>query len=182
MRSLLIIPVVALLPCSLARAESAPTALKIGYVDMARALNEVEDGKAAKAKLRSDFEEKQKKLDSMQTELKGKKDEFDKQSAMMKPEVRQQKQDELQRKFLELQQTYMQLQKELMDREQQVTQEIHGKLRTIVGKLGDRDGYNIILDIDETAVLYYKRHLDVTDDVVREYNHQYAASSAPSKK
>ena len=176
MRSLILLPVIALLGISAAHA-AEPAQQKIGYVDMARALNDVDDGKAAKARLKSDFEGKQKKLDQMQTELKAKKDEFDKQSSMMKPEIKQQKQDELQRKFLELQQTYMQLQKELMDKEQQITQDIAGKLRSIVAKLGDRDGFTLIMDIGDT-VLYYKRHLDMTDEVVREYNRQYATSAA----
>jgi outer membrane protein len=147
--------------------------LKIGYIDMGRALNEVDDGKAAKAKLKSDFDEKQKKLDAMQNDLKAKKDDFDKKSAMMNPDVKGQKQDELQRKFMELQQTYMQLQKELVDKESQLTQEIAGKIKNIVVKLGDKEGYTMILDIGDT-VLFYKRHMDITDDVVREYNRQYA--------
>ncbi len=147
--------------------------VKVGYVDMAKALNEVDDGKTAKAKLKSDFDEKQKKLDALQNDLKAKKDDFDKKSGMMKPEVKAEKQEELQRKFMELQQTYMQLQKELMDKESQLTNEIAGKLRSIIAKIGDRDGYNMILDIGE-SVLYYKRHQDVTDQVVQEYNRQYA--------
>jgi len=179
MRSLILVSLVAL---SASVAEAADTAaLKVGYVDMARALNDVDDGKAAKARLKTDFEDKQKKLDQMQTELKTKKEEFDKQASMMKPDVKQQKQDELQRRFMEMQQTYMQLQKELMEREQQLTQEIARKLRTIIDKLGDRDGYNLILDIGET-VLYYKRHLDVTDEVVREYNKQFAGAAGSGAK
>ncbi len=160
--------VLALLSASAAHAAD----IKVGYVDMGRALNDVEDGKAAKSRLQSDFTDKQKKLDAMQTELKAKKDEFDKKATMMEANVKQQKAEELQRKLIELQQTYMQLQKELVDRESQLTQEIAGKLRNIIAKVGDRDGYFMILDIGDN-VLYYKRHLDVTDQVVQEYNRQY---------
>jgi len=71
MRSLILLPVIALLGISAAHA-AEPAQQKIGYVDMARALNDVDDGKAAKARLKSDFEGKQKKLDQMQTELKAK--------------------------------------------------------------------------------------------------------------
>ena len=155
---------------SVAQAEE----LKIGYVDMARALNEVEEGKAAKAKLKADFDGKQKKLDDMQNELKAAKDDFDKKAAMMKPEAKQAKQEELQRKFVDLQQTYMQLQKELMDKEGAVTQDITAKLRKTIARIGDREGFSIILDIGET-VIYYKRHMELTDKVVKEYNEQYGA-------
>lgn len=180
-----VVPLLTSLAATIPADALAQAAPKVGYVDMARALNEVEDGKAAKAKLKSDFEGKQKKLDSMQNDLKAKKEEFDKKSSMMKPEVKAEKQDELQRSFVELQQTYVQLQKELMDRESRITQEIAGKLRNVIAKLGDRDSYTMVLDIGET-VLYYKRHQDVTDEVVREYNQQYgtsgSGSAAASKK
>jgi outer membrane protein len=148
--------------------------MKVGYVDMARALNEVEEGKAAKAKLKADFDGKQKKLDEMQNELKAAKEDFEKKAAMMKPDAKQAKQEELQKKFIELQQTYMQLQKELMDKENAVTQDITGKLRKIIARIGDREGYTIVLDIGET-VIYFKRHMELTDKVVREYNEQHSA-------
>ena len=148
--------------------------LKIAYIDMNRALNEVEDGKAAKAQLKKDFDGKQKQLDSLQKELKAKKDDFDKKAAMMKPEVRSEKQEELQKSFIDLQQTYSKLQKELLDRESELTQQIYGKIRKIIEKMGDREGYSIVLDIGNT-VLYYKRHMEITDDVVKEYNGQFSA-------
>ena len=146
--------------------------LKIAYVNMAKALNDVEDGKAAKTKLKTEFDAKQKQLDKMQNELKAKKDEFEAQKGMMKPEARLAKQEDLQREFLKLQQTYMQLQQELMANETRLTNEIAGRLRDVIAKIGDRDAYTLVLDIGET-VLYYKRHRDITAEVVKEYNNQY---------
>ena len=145
---------------------------KIGYVDMARALNEVEDGKAAKAKLKAEFEQKQQKLDTMQIDLKTKKEEFEKRSGVMKSEARVAKQEELQREFMDVQKTYMQLQQELVESENQITQDIGKKLRAIIEKIGDKDAYLLILNIGDT-VLYNKRHMDVTDEVIRDYNRQY---------
>ncbi len=150
---------------------------KVGYVDMARAFNELEDSKQAKEQLKKDFDGKQKQLDEAQNKLKAKKDEFDAKSAMMKPEVKQQKQDELQKDFAQLQQTYMQLQQDLSKREGALVQDITRKLRKVVEKLGDRESYSMILDIGD-GVLYYKRHLDITDQVIREYNKEYGTSTA----
>lgn len=145
---------------------------KVGYVDLAQALNDVEDGKAAKAKLKADFEGKQQKLDKMQGDFKAKKDDFDKRQSMMKAEARAATQEDLQREYMELQKTYMQLQQDLMERENQVTQDIGKKLKTVIEKIGDRDGYSQILNIGDTVV-YYKRHQDITSQVVQEYNKQY---------
>jgi outer membrane protein len=157
---------------SSAHAADAAAAFKVGYVDMARSLNEVEDGKTAKAKLKSEFDQKQQKLDKMQTDLKNKKDEFDKRAAMMNTDAKQAKQEELQREYMEVQKVYMQLQQELVESEGQITQDIGHKLRGIIEKIGDRDGYQAILNLGE-GVLYSKRHQDMTNDVIREYNKQY---------
>lgn len=182
MRSFLfVVPMMAVAGIALAQTDSKRTDFKIAYVDMARALNEVEDGKTAKARLKAEFEEKQKQLDKLQNDLKTKKEEFDKKASMMNPEVKQQKQEELQNDFLKLQRTYMELQKDLSDRESQVTLDIANKIRRIVNMIGDRDSYALVLDIG-SGVLHYKRHLDITDEVVREYNRQHAGSAqAPAK-
>ncbi|MEE8409846.1 MAG: OmpH family outer membrane protein [Myxococcota bacterium] len=146
--------------------------LNIAYVDMGRALNEVEQGKAAKSKLKKEFAAKQKKLDELQNDLKKKQEEFEKRKAMMKESVRQEKLEELQRGFFELQQTYGKLQRELLEQETKVTQGIAAGLRKVIEKIGDRDEYHVIMNIGDT-VLYYKRHRDITDDVVKAYNKQY---------
>ena len=172
---------VAVPPCALADTSAGKVAQsgKGGnftrrYVDVARALNEVEEGKAAKQKLKSDLESRQKRITLMETELKEKKDSFDKQSAMMKPEARAQKQEELQGQMYELQKVVMQLEQELMDSQNQVTGDIGKKLRLVVEKIGDKEGYDEVVNIGDT-VIYYKRHLEITDDVIRAYNRQYSA-------
>ncbi len=171
------VPFLALVASSLLAATANAAEDKVGYVDMARAFNELEDSKQAKEQLKKDFDLKQKQLDEAQNKLKAKKDEFDAKSAMMKPEVKQQKQDELQKDFAQLQQTYMGLQQDLSKREGALVQDITRKLRKVVEKLGDRESYAMILDIGD-GVLYYKRHQDITDQVIREYNKEYGTSTA----
>src|SRR5919201_43388 len=80
---------------------------KIAYVDLQRALEETEEGKRAKAKLKSDFDKKQKELDARQEELKKMKSDLDKQAPILKPDALQKKQQELQEKLVALQETYM---------------------------------------------------------------------------
>ena len=63
--------------------------------------------------------------------------------------------------------------RELMAKEGEIKQGIFGKIRKVVDRIGDRDAYDMILTIGDT-VLYHKRHRDITDDVVRAYNKQYA--------
>ena len=53
-----------------ASAQAKTETVKLAYVDLQRALNEVDDGKKAKARLKRMFQERQKKLDDKQEGLK----------------------------------------------------------------------------------------------------------------
>src|SRR5512135_1159914 len=94
---------------------------KIAYVDLQRALNEVEEGKAAKANLKREFDQKQKLLDDRKSEFDKLRGEFDKQSAVMSEEARRERQTDLEKKGMELQSLFVQMQKELSEREREAT-------------------------------------------------------------
>jgi len=173
--SLLVVATLLLADVRSAAAADTAGPMKIGYVDMTNALNLLEEGKKEKAKLKKDFDGKQKKLDAMQEDLKKMKEDFDKQAPMLKEDVKSKKQEEMQKKFMELQQTYVGLQKELTEKEQIITRDIFAKMKTIIEKIGDRDNYTVILERNEANVLYFKKHMDITDEVVRVYNSQYKA-------
>ena len=157
---------------ALAHADDAAPKIKIGYVDMESALNLIDEGKKEKDHLKKDFDVKQKKLDEMQEDVKKMKDDFDKQAAMLKEDARAKKQQELQQKIMDLQQAYMGMQKDLQEKQQTITKNIFAKMRVIIEKIGDRDNYTLILDRNEANVLYFKRHMDITDEVVKTYNTQ----------
>jgi outer membrane protein len=154
-----------------ARAADAPP-FKVGYVDMQSALVQTDEGKRELAKMKKDFDVKQTKLDTLQADLKKLKDDFDKQAAMLNADAKAKKQAELQAKFMQVQQTYANMQTELGEKQQGVTKGIFQKMKAIIDKIGDREGYTLILDRTENNVLYYKRHMDVTDEVVRAFNAQ----------
>ncbi len=152
--------------------------VKLGYVDLQRALNEVEEGAAAKAALKKEFDEKQKQLDAKQNELKALKDELDSRGSLMKPEVKQDKLNELQKKLMETQQTYAQLQGELSKREADATGEIFKKMGVIMQTMGESQGYTLI--VEKSAVLYAKPALDLTNELIRRYNDAYGAKKKPT--
>src|SRR5438270_2824554 len=84
-----------------------------GYVDLQRALEETDDGKKAKSKLKSDFDRKQKELDVKQDELKKMKEDFDKKQALLKSEAVAKAQKDMQERLVALQETYARLQRDL---------------------------------------------------------------------
>lgn len=151
----------------------AQSKIKIGYVDMQRVLNEVEDGAKAKERLKKEYNEKQAQLDRKQEELKKKKEDYDKQALVLKEDAKRQKQQELQQDFIELQQLYAKLQKELSENEMSLTKEIFDKAQAIIAEIAQRDGFTLVLDRAEGRILYALPSMDLTNEVIRKYNEKY---------
>src|SRR5512138_3145242 len=110
---------------------------KIGVVDLQRALNEVDEGKAAKALLKKDFDEKQKQLDLKKAEFEKLQADFEKQAVVMSEQARKDKGQDLDRRARELQSLFMNLQKDLSDRERDTTRGIFDKMATIVREIAE---------------------------------------------
>ena len=149
---------------------------KIAFVDLQRALEETKDGQAAKARLKSDFDQKQKELDAKQEELKKMKEDFDKKSALMKEDAKIKMQQDMGQRLQQLQETYARLQGDLQKKEADATRGILAKLATVVQKIAEREGFAMVLE-RSSSVVYGKPALDITNEVIRNYN-----SQAGSKK
>lgn len=151
---------------------SAQAQVKIAYVDLQRALNEVEEGKTAKAKLKKMFDTRQKKLDDQQNELKKFKDEL--QGKLEADVLSDDKKKELmldyQKRFYELQTTYQKLQTELAKSEAEETKKIFDKMAVILKDIGLKEGYTIILEKTESSILWAPKSLDITDQLIQRYN------------
>ncbi len=176
MRHAVVLAVAFLLPAAAVRAD-----IKIGYVDVQRALNEVEDGRDAKAKLKKEFDDKQRMLDEKQEELRVIKEDIDKQSGLLTPEAKQEKLNDLQKKMLELQQMYMNMQKDLQEREGQVTKGIFERMNRVLNQIAEEENYGLILERNESSILYARGHMDLTNEVIRKYNDLLGKERASGK-
>jgi outer membrane protein len=167
-----------LLPAA-ARAEQ-----KIGYVDLQRALNEVDEGKAAKALLKKDFDEKQKQLDLKKTEFEKLQADFEKQAVVMSEQARKDKGQDLDRRARELQALFMNLQKDLSDRERDTTRGIFDKMAGVVREIAEADGFTYVLE-KGAGIVYAPPALELTNELIRKYNVRFplgAAAPAAVKK
>lgn len=162
---------------------------KVGYVDLQRALNEVDEGKAAKALLKTDFDEKQRQLDAKKADFDQATTNFEKQAVVMSDAAKREKAQELDRRARELQGIFIQLQKDLSEREQQITRGIFDKMASIVREIAEADGFALVLEKSGGGVVWGEPSLDVTNELVRKYNARFpagakkgAGAKAPPKK
>ncbi len=163
---------------ALARAET-----KLGTVDLQRALNEVEEGKAAKALLKRDFDEKQKQLDVKKTEFDKLQADLEKQAVVMSDAAKKDRAADLDRRARELQGLFVQLQKDLSERERDATKGIFDRMANIVREIAEADGVTMVFE-KGAGVVYAPASLDLTNELIRKYNarHPAGGGAAASKK
>ena len=167
----------------LAHAVPARADQKIGLVDLQRALNEVDEGKAAKARLKSEFDQKQKVLDEKQNEFQKLRADFEKQSGVLAEAARREREEDLNRRMMDLQSTFAQLQRELSERERDVTRGIFDKMSSIVRELAEKEGFTIVLERNDAGVVFAPPSIDLTNELVRAYNVRHkGGGEAPAAK
>lgn len=171
----------ALALAALLLAAPAAAETKIGYVDFQRALNEVDEGKAAQGTLKKDFEEKQKQLDKDKTDLDRMQAEFEKQAAVLSEEARRDKAIEIQKRMAEAQGKLMAFQKELADRERGATRAIFDKMVAITREIADADGVTLVFEKNDAGIVVAPASLDLTNELVRKYNARHPPSAGGDK-
>ena len=177
-----------LLALALALAPVAARAeVKLGFFDLQRAMDEIDDGRAAKTQLKREFEDKQKRLDLRQEEFKKAVADFEKQAVVMSDQAKRDRAGELERKQNELKEYYVQLQKELADRDRELTKGIFDKLNGVIREIAEAEGFTMIFEKNQAGLVYAPVSLDVTNEVIRKYNQRFGGAAkkpdaAPAKK
>lgn len=144
--------------------------VRIGYVDFTRALNQVSDGRQAKKRLRSEFKEKQDRLNNLQSELTKMKEEIERDRLILSAGEIKTKESLYRQKLMDVQRRFADFRREMSEREAHLTEEILERLRKIVKTIGERDGYTLILEKSQDLVIYSPAAEDLTDRVIKEYN------------
>lgn len=144
--------------------------VKIGFVDMQKAIQEVNAGKKAKKELETEFNKKKKELERMEADIKKKGEDFEKRSMAMNDESRMKKQGELQMEMRRYQETAAKAQMEIQKRERELTQPIVSKLRSILEEIAKKENFTVILERSENAVMYAKKDIDLTERIIKEHD------------
>ncbi len=144
--------------------------LKIGYVNLQKALNECEAGIKAKQELKEEARKLEKKLTKKQEELKKLREEIEKKHAVWNEETRKAKERDYQIKSQQLQEEFVRLSEELNRKRSQKEEKIIKELRAIIDRVAKERGYTYVLEASTGLILYGPEKDDITDLVIKLYN------------
>jgi len=145
---------------------------KIAYVDMQRVINECNAGKDAKKVITQDGEKFQRLIAEKQKELQTTKESFEKQTLMLTPDARANKEKEYQNKLREYQRWGEDTQNELNQKRIQMERTISAGLIKVIQKIGADEGYTLILEKNENIVLFASKTIDITDRAIKAFDAQ----------
>lgn len=147
---------------------------KIGTVDFQRILDVSSAGKAAQAQLNEQAQKMQADLKSKGAEIEENRKQFERESLVMNKEMKDTKEREMRIKindFKQLQQRYTGVARELQFR---LVGQIRKDVSELVREMGKKQGYLLILEQKEAGIVYMPSKIDMTDDVIKQYDVQWA--------
>jgi len=146
--------------------------MKVGCVDIQKAINECQAGVEAKKVIGKEMEKLQKLFAERQKELQTMKEALEKQAPMMKPDVRASKERDFQTKVRDYQRWLEDNQKEIQQKGMEMERTILQGLQKVIIKIGEEEGYTLVLEKNESIVLFSSKAIDFTDRVIKAYDAQ----------
>jgi outer membrane protein len=159
---------IAALAALVVMAAPAYAQVKLAYVDVQKALNECDAGKRAKGEFQGRVQALESKLQRDQNEVQALKDELEKKGMLMKPDQRQNLEDQYMAKLKNFDREYKDSKDELQQKDNEVTAKIVHDLAQVIRQVGERDGYTMVFE--KGSILWGSSGIDITDQVIRAYN------------
>jgi len=172
MKKVLVLVVALLVASSSAYAAGS----KMAFVDTQTVFDKTKLGKKYQGILKEYFDSRKKILDLDADEIQKLRDDFGKQSAVLKPEVRKEKEDTIGRKINEFEKKRSEFNNELSKKNEELSTEFNQEMTAIIKDMAKKDKIGLVLNRtinvmskgEVPSVLYGDEDLDLTEKVIAE--------------
>ena len=147
---------------------------KIGVVDAARVLSETNVGKKAKDSLTTFSKNRQALIEMDEKELRRMEEDFGRQASVLSPTAKREREEQFRRRVTEYQQKANDMNREVQEKQKDVLEGFREKVGLMVGNVSKRLGLQVVIDKGKGgATLYSDEGLDITGQVIDEFNREY---------
>lgn len=140
---------------------------RIGVVRMSHLFDEYEKTKKFDEKFQTEGRLKQEERDAIVRELQRLRDE----QALVSEDARADKDEQINAKLKELDEFDAEVRRSLGKERDGAIREVFQDIENVMKRYGERKGFDLI--VNERALLYARKSLDVTDEVLEELNSDY---------
>lgn len=160
-----------------ALAPSVYAQARFAVVDLNRAVVESAEGQRANRYVKNLWKRRQEELDLRQKALKLMREDMIRTQASTDEATQRSRTEEYQRQLVTYQQVAFEYQDDLAQREAKVTKHIFTNMQSVIQALSARQNYTAVFE--RQGVVYTVPTMDITDQVVRQYNSQHPESTWP---
>lgn len=147
---------------------------KIGVINSQRLLNETSAGKKAKENLTAFSKNRQALMELEEKELRRMEEDFVKQSSVLSPAAKRDREEQFRRRMQEYQQKASELNREVQEKQKDVLEGFRDKIEVIVAKVAKRLGLQVVVDKSKGGpTIYHEEGLDISGPVIEEFNREY---------
>ncbi len=147
---------------------------KIGVINSQRLLNETSAGKKAKENLTAFSKNRQALMELEEKELRRMEEDFVKQSSVLSPAAKRDREEQFRRRMQEYQQKASELNREVQEKQKDVLEGFRDKIEVIVAKVAKRLGLQVVVDKSKGGpTIYNEEGLDISGPVIEEFNREY---------
>jgi outer membrane protein len=177
--ALSIITALLALACGVA---SAQTPLKIGVVDMQKALLSTKDGEKAVAELKAKFAPKQQEFEKRQAELQAKQEQYRKTENTISEEAKATLARDIDAMTKNLQRDTDDARQDVEQEQQRVLNELGQKMMQVLQKYSSDKQLTMVFDVSgqPNNILFASNTIDITRDIITLYDAAAPVTPVPS--
>lgn len=157
-----------------ANVSSAADVAKIGVINFERVIKQSSAGKVMQSELKARWTELKEKLDSEKKRVDEKALEFERESLLLSPEKKRDREREIRDLYGHLKKTSADYTEDMRLMETKRVNKIQQDVFKLVNEMGKKEGYLMILERKIGGVIYIPDQVDVTDAVIKAYNAEFA--------
>ena len=148
---------------------TAQAVVKVGTVDLEKALQGVKKGRDAKSRLEKKFKDKKAKFEKDKKDFETAQEEFKKKSLILSDKLKNDQMMALQKKYAELQESNQSAQMEMQQEELKETQPILKGLTDTIADIGKEAGVDLVVEA-KAGLLYAADRTDLTDKLIQKFD------------
>jgi len=166
--------VIAVLMCLSLVATASAADVKLGYVDLQKALTTSVAGQSAKAKMDSEIKAIEDDVKKRESDLRALQESLQKQAALLSADARQEKELDFKQQVKDHQRFVKDKQEEMRGKEMSYTQQILRDLGAQVVELSKKE--SITMMFEKSQLVYAVDAIDYTDALIKAYDAVYKDS------
>ena len=143
---------------------------KIGYVDVAKILNESPAAKAAQKKLEQEFSPRNKQLESKAKKINKQKEKLQKESDIMSKDQIESLKRKIMKSERDLKRDATEAQEDFKLRRRDELGKIENKLKEVILKIAEGGKYDLIFTNADVTYASDKTSINITDKVLKQFN------------